>query len=109
MGGAESGAGVAVEVLVERDGVVPRRVGVEFLVWPVYRAPPVGPFAERGDEPVGEVISDGAEVGGTPGTGGVFDGEIGAEEPPVGAQGVDDEGVDREPHRAAPVGVAAEQ
>src|SRR5262249_13888678 len=48
--GAQTGAGVAVEVLVERDHVVPRRVGVELLVRAVDGPAPVGPLPEQADE-----------------------------------------------------------
>ena len=45
--GAEPGAVVAVEVLVEDDVVLPRRVGLEALDAPEARAPAVGPTRKR--------------------------------------------------------------
>src|SRR5439155_1265932 len=55
------GPGVAVEVLVERDAVVPRRIGVEPRVRPVHRAPAVPTLAEEADEPVADVVGYGAQ------------------------------------------------
>ena len=91
------------------SSVVPGRVGVELLVRAVHRPAAVGALAEQRDEPVGEVVGDRAQGAALAGAGRVLDQEVVAEEAAVGPQGVDDERVDGEPHRPAPVRVAAEQ
>src|SRR5262245_31106604 len=104
----EPGAVVAVEVLVERHVVLPRRVGLELL-----GAAVEGPAAVRarepdGDEPVGEVLGDLGEGPLLARAGRVLELEVVPEEAVVDHELADGEVVDRHPDRAAPVRVAAE-
>src|SRR5690348_4646033 len=106
--GAERRPVVTVEVLAEDQVVPPGRVVLEPLV-PAEAGPPAaGTAGEQGNEPVLEVGSHlvQGELGSAPGR--VLDREVVAEEPAVPFQGADDQVVQREPERAAPVGVAAE-
>src|SRR3954469_4115779 len=56
--GAEAHAGVAVEVLVERDLVVPRRVALEQLVAAEHGAAAVPVVEEDAREPRGQLVGD---------------------------------------------------
>ena len=109
MRGAEPGAGVAVEVLVKRDEVVPGRVLGRKAVAGEHGAAAVGALAEDRDEPVGELVGDLGQGELVTVAGGELDGEAVAQEAVVDAERLDEQEVDGEPHRAAPVGVAAEQ
>ena len=63
---AEPGAVVAVEVLVEQDVVLPRRVGLQPLDPAEAGPPPVGPDEEQRDEPAPQVLRDLAHVSSCP-------------------------------------------
>ena len=60
--GAEAGAVVAVEVLVEEDVVLPLRIGLEPLDPAEARPPAVGADEEDRDQPVAQVGGDLVEV-----------------------------------------------
>ena len=106
--GAEPGAVVAVEVLVEHEVVLPRRVRLQPFDLPEARSAAVRPDDEQGDQALAQVVGDLAERERVPAAGRVLDLEVVAEEPVVALEGADHEVVEREPDRPAPVGVAAE-
>ena len=108
--GAEARAGVAVEVLVEGDQSRPARVGLELVG--SRRTPGGGRRASAGRcRSAGGASSSAtsARSSSVPDPGRVLDVEVVAEVAVRSAQSLDDEVVDREPDRSAPVGVAAEQ
>ena len=72
----------------------------------VDRSASVGAGQPDTDQPVGQVAGDVPQTRASPGPGRVLQGEVRAEEFVVLQQFPDDQVVDREPHRAAPVGVA---
>ena len=106
--GADAGAVVAVEILVEQDQVAPMRVDVERLGAAIERAPSVGPAPEDGEDSAGNLLSDLEQREQLAGTGRAFDLEalaivaVQVEECPH------DQLIDRHPYRTAPVRVAAE-
>src|SRR5215207_9218878 len=69
VGGAEAGAGVAVEVLMEEDVVPPVRVGLLERVGAEDGAAAVGAAEEDRDQAAGEVVGDLSEGEGIPGVG----------------------------------------
>jgi len=109
VGGADTTAGVAMEVLVEGQQVVPVRMGLEEADIAEDRAAATGVVEEDRNETVGELVGQDGQGHLAPGAGGVLDQDVITEEPGIPAQCLDDEVIDREPDRAAPVGVAAEQ
>ena len=108
VGRAEPGAVVAVEVLVEHQVVLPRRVVLQPLGPPEAGPPAVRADQEDRDEPVLQVGDDGVQRQPVARAGRVLDGQVVAEEAVVALEGADDQVVEREPERAPPVGVAAE-
>src|SRR6516164_11325697 len=109
VGGADATAGVAVEVLVEGQQVVPVRVGLEEVDVAEDRAAAALVVEEDRNETAGEVVGQDGQGDLASGADGVLDEDVVAEEPGIPVQRLDDQVVDREPDRAAPVGVAAEQ
>ena len=106
--GADRGAVVAVEVLAEDQVVVPGRIGLHDL-GPAEAGPPaVRAAGEDRDQPVRQVGGDLVQGQLLAGPGRVLDREVVAEEPVVPLQDADHQVVQREPDRAAPVGVPAE-
>src|SRR6478609_11867816 len=93
---AETGSVVAVEVLVEQQVVLPRRVGLHLLDPAVDGSAAVRSGEPDADQPVREVTGDLPQRELLPGMGGVFDGELGAEKLVVLEQGADDQVVDGE-------------
>src|SRR5262245_56709498 len=108
VGRTEPGAVVAVEVLVERQVALPRRVCLELLRAAVDGAPAIRTREPDGDEPVGEVLRDLREAPLLARAGRVLELEAVAEEAVVDHELADRQVVDRHPDRPAPVGVAAE-
>ena len=106
--GADAGAVVAVEVFVERDQVVPVRVGLELLYSAVDRPASVLVVGERRRQARGDFGGDLEQVHLLPRAGGALDFELVAVVAVQLSQPAQDDDVHREPHRAAPVGVAAE-
>jgi hypothetical protein len=74
--GAQSGAVVAVEVLVEQDEVAPVRVGLELLRAAVDRAAPVAIDEERGDQTAGQFAGNLGQRHSLPRPGGALDREL---------------------------------
>src|SRR5262249_58818639 len=81
VGGAQPRAVVAVEVLVEHEVVLPRRVVLQPRDLPEARPTAVRPSQEQGDEPVGQVGRDGVQREPAAGTGRVLYRQLVAEEP----------------------------
>src|SRR5581483_12197645 len=107
--GAEARAGVAVEVLVERDQVLPGGVARRQAIGAEHRARAVLAAQEERDEPARQLVGDLREVQLHAGAGRALDREAGAEEAVVDAQDLDQEVVDRHPDRPSPVRVAPEE
>ena len=106
--GADRGAVVAVEVLAEDQVVLPGGVGLHLLGPAEACPPPVFVPGKQRDQPVLQVRGDPVEGEPLARAGRVLDLQVIAVEPVVALQRVDHEIVDREPDRAAPVGVAPE-
>ena len=104
----EPGAVVAVEVLVEEQVVLPRRVVLEPLDPAEARPPAVVARHEERDQPVAEVGADLVEGELPPRAGRVLELEVVAEEARVAVERLHDEEVDRHPDRPPPVRVPAE-
>jgi hypothetical protein len=98
-----------VEVLVEEQQVPPLRIVAELGRGAGDRSMAVGVRQPDRDEPGREVPGDVTEPHPDAGPGRVLDGEVGAERLVPAHQRLDEQVVDREPDRAAPVRVAAEQ
>ena len=107
--GADAGAGVAVEVLVEQQQVVPIRVGLELLDRPEDRPPAVLVGQPDRDEPSARCPPKRRAAGRLARSGRVVDREVVAHERVPVPERHDDEVVRRHPDRSAPVRVAAEQ
>ena len=82
---------------LEEDGVAEDRTAAVLVV------------EEDRNETAGEVVGQDGQGDFAPRAGRVLDEDVVAEEPGIPVQRIDDEVVDREPDRAAPVGVATEQ
>src|SRR6266511_1600191 len=108
MAGADSAAGVAVEVLVEEDEVAPVRVPREPGVAAVARARAAPLRQEAARQPFGDLPGDLGEVQQPSGAYGAFDLQPAAVEVVIALERLDEEVVDREPDRTAPVGDASE-
>ena len=104
----ETGAVVAVEVLVEEHVVLPRRVLLQALDPAEARPAPVLADEEERDQAPAQVVDDLAERVLRAGTGGVLHLQLVAEEARVADERLDDEEVDGHPHRPAPVRVPTE-
>src|SRR5581483_10294032 len=105
---AETGPGVAVEVLVKQDRVAPGRILLEQRVPAEHGTTSVGAAQEQRDEPRRELGVDLGERQLLAGPSRALDREGRAEVAVVRPQRIDQQVVDGEPHRAAPVRVAAE-
>ena len=105
---AQSGAVVAVEVLVEQDVVAPVGIALEFLRATIDGTPAMLVAGEDPGEPVGDLFAHLEQVHHLPGTCGAFDFEVVAVIEIEVPERPDDEQVDRHPDRSPPVGVAAE-
>ena len=108
MCGAEAGPVVAVEVLVEDEVVFPRRVVLQAVDPPEAGSPAVRADGEDGDQPVLQIGGDQVEGDLVARPGRVLDGQLVAEELVVAVQRADEQVVQREPDRPAPVGVPAD-
>ena len=95
VGGAGTAAGVAVEVLVEGQQVVPIRVGLEEAGVAEDRAAAAGVVEEDRDETAGEVVGQDSQGDLASRAGGVLDADVVAEEPGIPVQRLDDQVVDR--------------
>src|SRR5678815_6051681 len=107
MAGADSGAVVAMEVLIEQQAIAPVRVILEFVRPPEYGPPAVFVSAEDGHQARGKIASHLEQRHGAAGAGRAFDLETISEVLINLQQGPDDQYVDGKPHRASPVRVAA--
>src|SRR5262245_44020124 len=74
--GAEPGAVVAVEILIEQNVIAPVRVGLELLRAAVHRPPPVLVAQEHPAEPLADLFGDLVEIHHVPGAGGTLDLEV---------------------------------
>ncbi|HYX59139.1 MAG TPA: hypothetical protein VE888_09030, partial [Streptosporangiaceae bacterium] len=108
VGGTQPGSVVAVEVLVEQDQVTPVRVVLKEPGSAVDGALPVTVPQEGADQAAGQLLGHLEQRHHRPGAGRAFDPQVVAVVPVVLQQGPDQQQVDREPDRPAPVGVAAE-
>src|SRR6266545_3268925 len=107
--GADAGTVVAVKVLVEGNQAAPVRVSLEDLRPAVDRPAAIRSRQEDAREPPRQLGPDLPEVHLPVGARGTRDLEIVAEETVELLERLDQEKVDREPHRSAPVRVAAEE
>src|SRR5256712_6259196 len=103
---ADPPAGVAAEELGEGDEVAPVRIVAEARVVPLAGAAAVGVRDEEAREPAVELLRDLIEIHEPPRAGGTLDAQVVAVEVGVALKRLDEQVVHREPHRAAPVGVA---
>src|SRR5579884_4344690 len=106
---AEAGARVGVEVLVEREQIVPGGVLLEQLVAPEDGTCPVGALQEDSDEAMCELVGHLGERQPSARAGRALDEEGVAEIAVVDAQRLEQEVVDREPDGPAPIRVSAEE
>ena len=88
--GADTTAGVAVEVLVEGKQIVPVRVGLEEVDVAEDRAAAALVVEEDRNETAGEVVGQDGQGDLASGAGGVLDEDVVAEEPGVPVQCLDD-------------------
>ena len=106
--GAEAGAVVAVEVLIERNAVAPVRVVLELFRAAKHRTPAGLVAQEDALQAIGDLVGHLGERHQRAGAGGTLHAEgvavVGVELD----QRANEEDVHREPHRAAPVGVPTE-
>src|SRR5262249_54429796 len=114
MAGAEPRAVVAVKVLKEEDLVAPVLVALEFFYPALCGSAPVFAAQEEFDQPPRQLLADVPEVHHFSRPGRAFDLEVVAvaivrEVLVIFLQRFDDQEVDREPNRTAPIRVAAEQ
>src|SRR4030095_13740231 len=105
---AQAGAGVAVKIFVEENQVLPMGIAVELLETPVRRALAVVVPKEDTDEPFRQVVGHLPQSLRVAGTGRFGHLELVTQKIVVLLQRLDQQKVEREPDRAAPVGVAAE-
>src|SRR5476649_1323135 len=108
MRGAESLAGIAVEILVEEQVVTEMRVMLELRALAEDRPLAVGLPRKEPDDAARQLIRDPGDRDVTPRSGRAFDLEIVAVIAMETAERGDDEEIERQPDRAAPVRVAAE-
>src|SRR5262245_18123319 len=114
MAGAEPSAVVAVKVLKEEDLVSPVLVALEFFYPAVCGSSPLFAAQEEFDQPPRQLLADVPEVHHFSRPGRAFDLEVVTvaivrEVRVIFLQRFDDQEVDREPHRPAPIRVASEQ
>src|SRR5262245_42727514 len=107
--GAETGAVVAMEVLIEQDQLAPEGSGLKSRAMSI-DSPAAGVVAQKHATKVpGNNSGDFPTSHLAPGPGRAFDSQriaiVGVHSP----EGLDQEHVDRHPYRTAPVGVAAEK
>src|SRR5213080_2624397 len=106
---AETAAGVAGEVLGEAQQVAPVRIVAEAGIGAVTGPASAGVRDEEVREPPAELVGDVAERRETAGAHRTFDAHRIAVEVVIALERLDDEVVEGEPDRAAPIGVAAEE
>src|SRR5947199_10698277 len=106
---ADPPAGVAAEELGEGDEVAPVGIVAEARVVPLAGAAAVGIRDEEAREPAVELLRDLTETHEAPRAGGTLDAQVVAVEVVVALERLGEQVVQREPHRAAPVGVAPEE
>src|SRR6266446_10856339 len=106
---AESLAGFAVKIFMKEHKVAPVRVVDEARVAAVARTTPAGVGKEDAGEARAKFKGDLTEVHHPPRSGGAFDLEAVSIEMVIAFEGLEDEEVYREPDRATPVRVAAEE
>src|SRR4029078_4355927 len=99
---------VAVEVFMKQHEITPMRIALQRLTVPVLRSPAVVPH-EQPDEPAGELDRHFPQRQHLSRPAGMLDTEGVAVIPVELLQGLDDQVVEREPHRPAPIRVSAEQ
>src|SRR5437773_4172519 len=109
MTGAEAGAVVAVEVFVEKQQIAPVRVALELLRVAVHGPSAVAPAQKEPDEPARQLPGDVPEVEPPVRAARTLDLQVVAIKVVELLQRLDEQVVHREPERAAPVGVAAEE
>ena len=109
MARAEAAAGFAVEVFVKQNQVSPMRVGGVFLDLAMAGPRAVFVRQESAGQPAGDLLRGFLQVHHVPGAGGAFDLEAVAIEMVITLERFDDQVIDREPDRSAPIGVAAEE
>src|SRR5262245_35491355 len=114
MTGAKPRAVVAVEVFEEVNQVAPVFVALKFFYTAVYGPAPIFSTQEEFDQPPRQLLADLPQVHHLSRPGWAFDYEvvvvaIVSEVLVILLQRFDNQEIDREPHRPAPIGVAAEQ
>src|SRR5262245_35557874 len=109
MAGADTGAGVAVEVFMERDQVVPVRVALEVVVRAEHGPAPLGIAYEDRRESARELLRHVPQGHQAARAGRAFHLVSVSEIVMKLLQGLDQQEVDREPDRPPPVRVAAEE
>src|SRR5712692_8522350 len=105
--GAEACSVVAVKILIEQDQVLPERVVLKDFRRAVYGPAAVAAAQENPGQAVRKLPGHFPEIHAAPGASGAFHFESVAEVVVEFLQGLDEQEVYREPHRPAPVGVAA--
>src|SRR5262249_4268412 len=106
---SEAGAVVAVKILVEEKVILPMRIFLE-LARPAEHRPPARVVAqENASQSSCNLACHLKQVHHSARTRGTFDLEIVTEEQIPHEQCLNEQDIDREPDRAAPVGVPAEQ
>src|SRR5262249_38309595 len=109
MAGAQAGAVVAVEVLVEQDQVAPMRIGLEFSGASVDGASALLVAKEQTREPLGDLSRDLEQGYVLAGARRTLHGELVAVEGVEIQEPADEQHVHRKPDGPPPVGVAAEE
>ena len=107
--GADAGAVVAMKVFVKRDQVAPVGIFLEFFRAAEDRAPAMFILQKYSRQALGDFSGDLPQVQVDARAGRVFDFEIIAEKEMKLLQRLDEQIIDREPDRTAPVGVAAKK
>src|SRR5262249_10581925 len=107
--GTKAGTILTVKVLIEQDQISPVRISLEFLGASVDRAPSIFVTREGADQAPGDFLSDPVQVHHLPRCGRALDLKIVAVILVKLQQRPDDHRVYREPDRASPVRVAAEE
>ena len=108
MAGAQPGAIVAVEILVEQNVIAEMRIGLKFLRAAKYRPAAMLVAQEKTREPARQLRGDFRQVHLNAGAGGTFHLQFVAEIMMEPLQRFDHQIIHRKPDRPAPVGVSAE-
>ena len=109
MARAEPAAGVAVEVFVEQNQIAPMRIGCVFLLPAVAGARPILVRQKNARESARDFLRHLLQVHHVARAGRAFDLEVVAVEVVVAFERLDDQIIDREPDRTAPIRVTAEE